>query len=181
MVDLSKIAKGKVAVFIDAANVFYSQRTLKWFLDYQKLQDFLNSSLNLQGIYYYSGQMRGQDKQLKFINRLKEIGIHVFEKEIKFIKLKNHQMLHKGNLDVELAIDAYRMSSNYDTLFLFSGDSDFAYLIKLVKEKGKRVVVFSTRGHISGELLSLAKYIDLRKLKDELSYTKKSGATLRHS
>jgi len=29
--------KGKTAVFIDAANIFYSQKTLKWRIDYGKL------------------------------------------------------------------------------------------------------------------------------------------------
>ena len=31
----------KAAVFIDAANVIYSQRTLKWQIDFNKLRDFV--------------------------------------------------------------------------------------------------------------------------------------------
>jgi len=38
---LKKYTKGKVAVFIDAANILYSQQTLGWRIDYQKLRDYL--------------------------------------------------------------------------------------------------------------------------------------------
>jgi len=81
------------------------------------------------------------------------------------IRVGKDKFVPKGNLDIELALDAYRLSDTYDCLLLFSGDSDFAYLIDLLKEKEKRVIVFSTRGHISRELLERAKYIDLRKLR----------------
>ena len=41
--------------------------------------------------------------------------------------------------------------------------------ITRIKRAGKRIIVMSTRGHVAGELLDLAKYIDLRKLKNEIS------------
>jgi uncharacterized LabA/DUF88 family protein len=58
------------------------------------------------------------------------------------------------------------MLDRYETLVLFSGDSDFDYLIKTLKKKGKRVIVISTKYHIAKELIiSSDKYIDLKKLK----------------
>ena len=33
----------KAAVFIDAANVIYSQRTLKWQIDFKKLMDYFKT------------------------------------------------------------------------------------------------------------------------------------------
>jgi uncharacterized LabA/DUF88 family protein len=50
-----------------------------------------------------------------------------------------------------------------------SGDSDFSIPIDKIKKKGKRIIVISTRGHISRELLERAKFVDLRKLKNEIS------------
>src|SRR3990167_6181802 len=38
-----------------------------------------------------------------------------------------------------------------------------------LKSKGKRVLVVSTRGRVAKELLERAKFIDLRKLKNEIS------------
>ena len=57
----------------------------------------------------------------------------------------------------------------YDTAILLSGDSDFSVPIDRIKKAGKRIIVMSTRGHISKELLERAKFVDFRKLKQEIS------------
>lgn len=87
-------------------------------------------------------------------------------KEVKFIRTKDGKQIPKGNLDIELALDTFRFKDTYDTLLLFSGDSDFAYLLDLLKKHNKKTLVFSTRGHVSRELLERAKYIDLQKLRN---------------
>jgi uncharacterized LabA/DUF88 family protein len=62
--------------------------------------------------------------------------------------------------------------ANFDTLVLMSGDGDFAALLDNVKEAGKRVIVMSTKGHVAKELLERAKYLNLKKLRGEISYHK---------
>ena len=58
------------------------------------------------------------------------------------------------------------MAEKFNTLVLFSGDSDFDYLIKTLKNKNKKVIVISTKYHIAKELITSGnKYVDLRKLK----------------
>ena len=42
--------------------------------------------------------------------------------------------------------------------------------VDAVKERNKRVLVMSTKGHVSKELLDHAKHINLKKLKDFVSY-----------
>ena len=61
------------------------------------------------------------------------------------------------------------LADKYDTAVLMSGDSDFVTPLDKIKQKGKRVIVMSTRGRVAKELLERAKYIDIRKLKKELS------------
>jgi len=61
------------------------------------------------------------------------------------------------------------LADKYDTAVLMSGDSDFVLPIDRVKQKGKWIIVMSTRGRVAKELLERAKYIDLRKLKNEIS------------
>jgi len=36
---INQFVKGRVYVFIDAANILYSQQTLHWRVDYKKLKD----------------------------------------------------------------------------------------------------------------------------------------------
>lgn len=171
-IDLAKITKGKIAVFIDAANILYSQRTLGWKIDYQKLKSFIEAKTEIYGVFYYTGKVGTLEKQEKFFKKLKKIGFTVVSKEVKFIKINKNKVIPKGNLDIELALDAFRLNGEYDTLLLFSGDSDFAYLLDLLKEQKKRVIVVSTRGHVSIELLERAKFIDLRKLKNLINLDK---------
>ncbi len=97
-------------------------------------------------------------------------GYLIFSKKLKFIKDSSGRIVKKGNLDIELALDAYRLRKNYDTIVLFSGDSDFAYLLKLLMKKGKTVIVFSTGGHVSREIVSTTHfYCDLKKFKNLFS------------
>lgn len=53
-----------------------------------------------------------------------------------------------------------------------SGDSDFAPLLDELKEKGKWVIVMSSKHHISKEFIERAKYINLKKLKNQILFTK---------
>ncbi len=75
----------------------------------------------------------------------------------------------KGNLDMELAFEMDDTKDKYDTAVLISGDSDFAIPIDRIKKANKWIIVMSTRGHVAKELLERAKFIDLRKLKDDIS------------
>lgn len=159
-------------VFIDAANILYSQQTLGWRVDYAKLKAYIEKECDLKGIFFYTGHVGDNAKQQSFLQKLRALGYHIHSKEVKRIRTGRHTYLWKGNLDVELSIDAVLSLSEYETLILLSGDSDFAYLLDVVKQRGRRVIVMSQRGHVSRELLERAKFIDLRRLRDEIQYTK---------
>src|SRR3989344_3819596 len=165
-----KLTQGKTAVFIDASNILYSQKTLGWKVDYLKLKKYLQAECDLCHIAFYTGAVGRHDKQVLFLNKLSINGIKVISKEVKFIKTDNGQIITKGNLDVELALDCFILKNTFDTLILFSGDSDFAYLIDLLKKEGKRVIVISTRNHISRELVERAKFVALDKLRSAIEF-----------
>ena len=169
---IGQFIKGKVYVFIDAANILYSQQTLGWRVDYKKLKQYFEKECDLCAIYFYTGRVGDNHKQNAFIAKLETIGYKVKAKEVKRIKISRSAYEWKGNLDVELTIDVLANIQNFETLVLMSGDSDFAPLLDSVKKSGKRVLVISTKGHISKELLERAKYINLKKLKSELMRTK---------
>ena len=66
-------------------------------------------------------------------------GYIVRKKKVKFIKDSNREKggFYKGNLDVELTIDAVHNRDNLQSFVLFSGDSDFEALIKYMKKYRK--------------------------------------------
>jgi uncharacterized LabA/DUF88 family protein len=50
----------------------------------------------------------------------------------------------KGNMAVELAVDAMDLADQIDQMVLFSGDGAFRYLVEAVQRRGVRVTVIST-------------------------------------
>lgn len=167
---IGQYVKGRTAIFIDAANILYSQKTLGWRMDYIKLKKYLEGQCKLSHIAFYTGTVGSDEKQTAFLKKLSDNGIAVVSKSVKFIKARDGLTITKGNLDVEIALDCFMRKDTFDTLILFSGDSDFAYLLDVLKKYGKSVIVVSTRNHISRELIERAKFVALNKIKDFVEY-----------
>jgi uncharacterized LabA/DUF88 family protein len=79
----------------------------------------------------------------------------------------------KGNMDIELAVDAMELADHLDHLVLFSGDGDFRSLVEALQHKGKRVSVVSTLATnppmVADELRRQAdQFIDLANLQEEI-------------
>src|SRR5260370_9844849 len=50
----------------------------------------------------------------------------------------------KGNMDIELTVDAMRLVEHLDHIVLFTGDGDFRALVGAMQMRGRRVSVVST-------------------------------------
>jgi len=164
--DIGKYLMGKILVIMDAANLESAVKSLGWWIDYVKLRDLFDKE-KLVEIRDYCVH-HNTDNQNKFFTFLKYQGFVLVTKPLKIIKHKDIEEgdLRKANFDVEITIDVMKRINKFDTLVLFSGDSDFDYLIRTLKGEGKNVIVISTKYHISKELiLSSNKYIDLRKIR----------------
>ncbi len=150
--------------FIDASNLFYSQKSLRIEIDYKKLYILLSDYARSCWIFFYRATT-GNPEEQKFIKKLEKTGYTIITKELKTIKTNKETILHKGNLDIELALDAFEKQDNYRTLVLISGDSDFATLFDRVRKNKKRCIFISTRWHAGRELFTSAHdFIDLKNL-----------------
>ena len=163
---------GRVAIFIEAANVFYSQKTMGWSFDFRRFypffvlmcEEFVGASFYF-ALWFEMGNKKRKNEE-KLISMLKREGFRVVVKDSKRVGSNV-----KANCDVELTIDAVALANSYDTFVLFSGDGDFTPLCKYLKRQGKRTVVSSYRGHISSELIESADfYIPFNKIRTELEY-----------
>jgi len=167
---LSQFIKGKVYVFIDAENMFYSQRTLSWNISYSKLMQYFKKECGeIIRCFVYTGADENNTAQKKFLDMLDVNGYILRTKVVKIIKERNGQSKWKSNLDIELALEMVELKDKFNTAILMSGDSDFAVVLDKLKDAKKNVIVISTRGHIAKELLERAKYIDLRKIRKEIA------------
>jgi len=163
--NILKNFKQDTVIYIDGANLFYSQKSLGVKIDYQKLYNYLTKYKRITEVRIYLAFISKTKGEDLFIQELQQIGYKVIAKKLKFIKEKSNKVIKKGNLDIELALDAYRHYKQYRTFVLFSGDSDFSYLVKLLKKSQKRCLIFSTKNHVSTELLnSCHRYYDLKNI-----------------
>lgn len=151
---------GRMLVCIDVANLEKSVQKINKRVDYKKLIRFFRKG-NLIDIILYTATF-GTKPHNDFLAFLRRIGYKIVYKTEKQINNRK-----KANFDVEIAIDVMELFPRFDSLILFSGDSDFHYLNINLKSLGKKIFVFSTRYSISKELIaSSTKYFDTKKFED---------------
>ncbi|WP_076792022.1 NYN domain-containing protein [Chlorobium sp. KB01] len=173
---------GRAAVFIDGANLFYTQRHLGWQIDFSRLMAFfMTGYASVEANYYVPASEPVSEENAAFTRVLTAQGYRIISKPVKkIVNKETGEVIMKGNLDVELVVDALIDSERYDTFMLFSGDSDFLPLLRALKEKGKEVIVYSTQGLSARELLAEPNvtYCDLSLLRDRIGHLR-SGDTPR--
>lgn len=143
-------------VFIDGANLYYAQKHLKFKIDYLKLFQTLKQYHRTKEIFIYLAINPQEEKEKQFLQKLIEIGYKVIKKPLKLIKTQEKTYIKKGNIDIELALDAFEQKNKFRTIILFSGDSDFDILLKKLKQKSKRCIIFGSKQNIGKELFETA-------------------------
>ncbi|MFN0263407.1 NYN domain-containing protein [Tepidamorphus sp. 3E244] len=136
----------RVALFIDGANLYSTARGLGFDIDFRRLLDLFQKNSHLVRAYYYTALAEDQEYSSvrPLIDWLDYNGYTVITKPMKEFTDSTGRRKVKGNMDIELAIDAMELSQHLDHVVLFSGDGDFRSLVEAIQRKGKRVTVAST-------------------------------------
>lgn len=161
----NSLNRGRVAVFIDGANLFYAALQLGIEINYTRLLRSLTSDARLLRAFFYTGVDPTNEKQQSFLLWMRRNGYRVVTKEL--TQLPDGSK--KADLDVEIAVDMMTLVGCYDTAILVSGDGDLAYAVNAVSYQGVRVEVVSLRSMTSDSLINYAdSYIDLDTIKQEI-------------
>lgn len=165
----------KIVLFIDGANLFAASKSLGFDIDYRKLLEAFRKRGYLLRAYYYTAVI--EDLEFSSIRPLIDWldynGYTVVTKPAKeFTDLQGRRKI-KGNMDLELAIDAMEQAQTVDHLVIFSGDGDFTTLVEALQRKGRKVSVVSTLSTqppmIADDLRRQADhFIDLVSLRSEI-------------
>lgn len=163
----------RLALFIDGSNLYAAAKALGFDIDYKLLRtEFLRRG-KLVRAFYYTALLEDQEYSpiRPLVDWLDYNGFSMVTKPAKeFIDSMGRRKV-KGNMDIELAVDAMEMADRIDHMVLFSGDGDFRPLVAYMQRKGVRVSVVSTiRSQppmIADELRRQAdNFIELEELKD---------------
>lgn len=177
-----------IYVFIDASNIWQAQKAKGKVFNYDKLRSFIKQKFNgseIKAFYYTAYPADGTrnystDDKHKFYTFLKKgLGFVVRKKELKRIPIitdEGQAIEEKGNMDVEMTIDAIHHMKKYSIAVLFTGDSDFLALVTYLRNGGKKVYIFSSKNNISRELRTGGNgYFDVLEIEDDIW-----GKELRH-
>ncbi len=173
------VKNNTIYVFIDASNLWQAQKAKGKFLDYEKTTKYIKKEFNgtdIKTFYYTAYPAEGTrnynlDGKHKFYTYLKKgLGFVVIKKELKRISIVDEHgesIEEKGNMDVEITIDAIHCLDRYKIAVFFTGDSDFLALVTYLKNHSKKVYIFSSRNNISQELRTGADgYTDILNIDD---------------
>lgn len=136
----------RIALFIDGANLYAAARALGFDIDYRKLLEEFRSRGYLVRAFYYTAIVEDQEySSLRpLVDWLDYNGYMVVTKPAKEFTDSTGRRKIKGNMDIELAVDAMELAPSISHMVLFSGDGDFRSLVEAIQRKGVKVTVVST-------------------------------------
>jgi uncharacterized LabA/DUF88 family protein len=136
----------RVALFIDGANLYATSKSLGFDIDYKRLLEYFRSRGHLVRALYYTALAEDQEYSSirPLIDWLDYNGYTMVTKPTKEFTDAAGRRKIKGNMDIELTVDAMRLADSLEHIVLFSGDGDFRSLVAALQEKGRRVSVVST-------------------------------------
>jgi len=136
----------RLALFIDGSNLYAAAKALGFDIDYKLLRmEFMRRGKLLRA-FYYTALLENDDYSpiRPLVDWLHYNGFTMRTKPAKEYTDSQGRRKVKGNMDIELCVDAMELAGRIDHIVLFSGDGDFRPLVESLQRQGVRVSVVST-------------------------------------
>jgi uncharacterized LabA/DUF88 family protein len=138
--------QNKIALFIDGANLYATAKALGFDVDYRRLlKEFQGRGYLVRAFYYTTLVENDEYSSIRpLVDWLDYNGYSVVTKPAREFTDAMGRRRIKGNMDIELTIDALELAPVVDQIYLMSGDGDFRPLVQALQRRGVRVSVVST-------------------------------------
>ena len=136
----------RLALFIDGSNLYAAAKSLGFDIDYKLLRsEFMRRGKMLRAFYYTALLDTEEYSPIRpLVDWLNYNGFTMVTKAAKEYTDSQGRRKVKGNMDIELTVNAMELAPHVDHIVLFSGDGDFRPLIESLQRQGVRVSVVST-------------------------------------
>ena len=136
----------RLALFIDGASLYSASRALGFDVDYKLLrQEFMRRGKLLRAFYYAAVLENEEFSPIRpLVDWLSYNGYSMVTRTAREYTDSDGRRKIKGNMDIELAINAMELAPRIDHAVLFSGDGDFRPLVESLQRQAVRVTVIST-------------------------------------
>jgi uncharacterized LabA/DUF88 family protein len=196
---------GRILTIVDFGNVTYWYHKDRVGIDAAPLKDDQHLMVDLEKLYsfvklfsyqarFYYGWHPRLARSQHIVIKADKIGFIKNTKRVQYIKRYLEQgesvkggsvtlndnagsyiEIPKCNFDVEITLDAVRLMKDYDTLCLFSGDSDFARLAQYLKRHRRKIIVVAS-GRVYHELKKAADlYVNAQHIKAHIAAVKETA------
>ena len=148
----------RVAMFIDAQNLYHSARNLYGAkVNFGAILKEAVAGRHLVRAVAYVITTEGEEER-SFFEALNNLGIETKTKDLQIF----FGGAKKADWDVGLAVDAIRLAGKVDAVVLASGDGDFVPLVEYLKFMGTQVEIITFGRSASGKLREAADdFIDM--------------------
>ena len=136
----------RLALFIDGSNLYAAAKALGFDIDYKLLRQEFERRGKLVRAFYYTALLENEEYSpiRPLVDWLHYNGYAMVTKPAKEYTDSMGRRKVKGNMDIELAVNAMELAPRLDHAVLFSGDGDFRPLVEALQRMGVRVSVVST-------------------------------------
>ena len=136
----------RLALFIDGSNLYAAAKSLGFAIDYKLLRtEFMRRGKLLRAFYYTALLDNEEYSPIRpLVDWLNYNGFTMITKAAKEFTDSQGRRKVKGNMDIELTVNAMELAPHVDHIVLFSGDGDFRPLVESLQRQGVRVSVVST-------------------------------------
>ena len=145
--------------FIDGQNFHKSIEGIGEKLDYGAFRDYLRKKHAVKVAYYFIGYIKKYERLYQ--------ALRAYGYELKFKEVATHEDKYKGNVDVNLTLQAMIDKENYEKALIVTSDGDYACLVDYLHEIGKlECLIACSRGGCSYLLRKLHSKIRIFYLDD---------------
>ena len=166
----------RIGVFVDVQNMYYSARNLfDSKVNFAKVLETAVADRKLIRALAYVIKSDSGEEQAFF----DALGNQGFEVQMKDLQVFVGGM-KKGDWDVGIAVDAFKMAHSLDVIILVTGDGDFIPLVKYLQYHGNQVEVIAFSETTSSKLVEACdNFVDLSS--DKRKYLIKNKAYCKRS
>jgi len=157
----------RLALFIDGSNLYAAAKALDFDIDYKLLRTEFMRRGKLLRAFYYTALLENEEYSpiRPLVDWLNYNGFTMVTKTAKEYTDSMGRRKVKGNMDIELAVNAMELAPHVDHIVIFSGDGDFRPLVESIQRQGVRVSVVSTI-RSQPPMIQADNFIELDELRD---------------
>lgn len=170
--------RGKIMIFVDGSNLFFTAQMLNIEIDYISLVSHLVGDDKLVRVNFYAGIDPDNNQSVGWQYFMKRTGFRMVTKALQI----NPDGTKKANCDVEMAVDMIHLADSFDTAIVITGDGDLTYALQNLINQGKQVELVGSKLNTKDSLVFTAdRFIELEHIKwsivkQQTSYNRESAS-----